>query len=188
MVMRKHLGLGLVFLLAFSSQVFAAGRTEWTAGNGVGLTWTTAFNTSDFTNAQLQNGWTTVSTVIISNGTALDQFMDYSVVQSINSGTITAGANIAVWLIPLAADGSTYTSGSITAGTASSYTLPAAPVCVIPLYAAATQTVLTGTCTGIVIPPGTFKLAEQNNAGGSNTYTSTTQVHDYRTYNIQNNN
>lgn len=164
---------------------YAAGRTEWTAGNGQGLTYGVAFNTTDFTTSQPTNGQSILSTVTITNGTALDQFMDYSVVQSIASSTVVAGANIAVWLVPLAADGSTYTP-ALTAGTVAANTLPMAPVCVIPLFAAATQTTLTGTCTGIVLPPGTFKFAEQNNSGF--TYTATTQVHDYRTYNQATNN
>lgn len=167
----------------------AAGRTAWTAGNGVGFTWTTAFNSTDFTGAQPTTGQTVLSTVTITNQTALDQFMDYSVVQSIASSTIAVGATIAVYLVPLAADGSTYTP-AMTAGTASSNALPTVPVCIIPLYAAGTQTTLTGTCSAngglIAIPPGTFKLAEQNNSGF--TYTATTQIHDYRTANINLNN
>jgi hypothetical protein len=178
--------LVLAFILALAPGLAsAANRTAWTAGNGAGLTWTTAFNSTDFTGAQPTTGQTILSTVTITNGTALDQFMDYSVVQSIASSTIAAGATISVYLVPLAADGSTYTP-ALTAGTASSNTLPITPVCIIPLFAAATQTTLTGTCTEIAIPPGTFKLAEQNSSGF--TYTSTTQVHDYRTYNIQLNN
>ena len=163
----------------------AANRTSWTAGNGAGLTWTAAFNGTDFTTSQPTTGQSILSTVTITNGTALDQFMDVSVVQSIASSTIVAGANITIWLVPLAADGSTYTP-ALVAGTVSANVLPIPPVCTISLFAAATQTVLTGTCIGIVIPPGTFKLAEQNGSGF--TYTDTTQVHDYRTYNQQLNN
>jgi len=175
-----------IFILFFAPlNAYATGRTAWTAGNGQGLTYGVAFNSTDFTTSQPTNGQSILSTITISNGTALDQFMDVSVVQSIASSTIAAGANIAIWLVPLAADGSTYTP-ALTAGTVSANVLPMAPVCVIPLYAATTQTVLTGTCTGIVLPPGTFKLAEQNNSGF--TYTATTQVHDYRSYNINVNN
>ena len=163
----------------------AANRTAWTAGNGQGLTYGIAFNATDFTTSQPTTGQSILSTVTISNGTNLDQFMDFSVVQTIASNTVAAGANIAVWLVPLAADGSTY-SPALTAGTVSANVLPSAPVCVIPLFASTAQTVLTGTCTGIVLPPGTFKLAEQNNSGF--TYTATTQIHDYRTYNQQLNN
>ncbi len=168
------------------SQANAAGRSAWVSGNGAGApAWTIAFNSTDFTTSQPTTGQSILSTITITNGTALDQFMDLSVVQTIASSTIAAGANIALYLIPLAADGSTYTP-ALTAGTVSSNVLPGAPICVLPLYVAASQTVLTGTCTGIVLPPGTFKLAEANNSGF--TYTNTTQVHDYRTYNINLNN
>ena len=175
----------LCSFLVLLSPALAANRTAWVAGNGAGLTWTNAFNSTDFTTSQPTTGQSILSTVTIANGSSLDQFMDVSIVQSIASSTIAAGANIAIYLIPLAADGTTYTP-ALTAGTVSSNTLPNPPVCVIPLYAAATQTTLTGTCTGIVIPPGSFKLAEQNNSGF--TYTVTTQTHQYRTYNINNNN
>ena len=171
---------GLIALALLCLPAAAANRTSWTAGNGAGLTYTTAFNGTDFTTSQPTTGQTILSTVTISNGTNLDQFMDFSVVQTIASNTVAAGANIAVWLVPLAADGSTY-SPALVAGTVSANVLPSAPVCVIPLFASTAQTVLTGTCTGIVLPPGTFKLAEQNNSGF--TYTATTQIHDYRTYN-----
>ncbi len=181
----KRLFASFLASLLFCSSAFAANRTAWTAGNGAGLTWTTAFNGTDFTTSQPTTGQSILSTVTITNGTALDQFMDLSVVQTIGSNTVVAGANITLWLVPLAADGSTYTP-ALTAGTVSSNILPIPPVCVIPLFAAASQTIMTGTCTGIVIPPGSFKIAEQNNTGF--TYTNTTQVHDYRTYNQNLNN
>ena len=171
---------GLIALALLCLPAGAANRTSWTAGNGAGLTWTAAFNGTDFTTSQPTTGQSILSTVTITNGTNLDQFADFSIVQSIASSTVVAGASITVWLVPLAADGSTYTP-ALVAGTVSSNALPISPVCVIPLFAAATQTVLTGTCTGIVLPPGTFKFAEQNSSGF--TYTATTQVHDYRTYN-----
>ena len=181
----KLLLSGLVALALLCLPASAANRTSWTAGNGQGLTYGIAFNATDFTTSQPTNGQSILSTVTITNGTALDQFADFSVVQSISSSTVAAGANITVWLIPLAADGSTYTP-ALVAGTVAANTPPMAPVCTIPLYAAGTQTVLTGTCTGIVLPPGTFKFAEQNNSGF--TYTATTQIHDYRTYNQKLNN
>jgi hypothetical protein len=83
------------------------------------------------------------------------------------------------------ADGSTYFA-PLTAGTAATLTPPWAPCAVIPIYAAVTQTTLIGMATGIIIPPGSFKLIEQNNCGF--TYTATVQTHDYRTYNQNLNN
>jgi hypothetical protein len=156
-------------------------RTAWVAGNGVGLTWTAAFNSLDFTAGQPTNGQSLLSTVTIANGTALDQFMDFSIRQSISSSTIAAGANFALWICPLLADGSTYFA-PLTAGTAAGLTPPWSPCAVIPIYAAATQTTLVGLAQSIIIPPGSFRIIGQNNCGF--TLTATTQEWDYRTYNI----
>jgi hypothetical protein len=156
-------------------------RTSWTAGLGVGLTWTAVFNATDFTGAQPTNGQSLLSTVTVANGTALDIFMDLSVRQSIASSTIAAGANFAFWLSALLGDGATYFP-PLTAGTAASLTPPWPPCAVVPLYAAAAQTTLVGYVPGILIPPGSFKLIMQNNSGF--TFTSTVQEWRYRTYNL----
>lgn len=160
-------------------------RTAWTAGNGVGLTWTTAINSADM--ASMTNGQTVLSSVSdIANGTNLDQFMDVSVRCVISSSTIAAGANFALWIYALLDDGSTYGDGQLTAGTAASKTPPFPPCAIIPLYAAASQTSLVGAATGILIPPGSFRLAIQNNSGFA--LTSGTQTVKMRTYNINLNN
>jgi len=154
-----------------------ASTTRWIAD----VAWTTAFNTTDFTNGQMTTGQTLLSTVVIANGTNLDMFMDVSIQQSIASSTIVAGANFALWICPLLADGTTYWA-PLTAGTAGAPVPPWAPAAVVPLYAAATQTTLTGIATGIILPPGSFSLIAQNNSGF--TLTNTVQTWDYRTYNI----
>jgi hypothetical protein len=163
-------------------------RTAWTAGNGnsgAGLTWTAAFNSTDFTGAQPTNGQSLLSTITISNGSNFDQFMDVGFIQTISSSTIAQGANFSLWICSLKPDGSTYFP-PLTAGTAASLVPPWAPCAVIPLFAATAQTTLVGstadTGTPIILPPGTFKLIVQNNCGF--TLTSSTQTWDYRTYNI----
>jgi hypothetical protein len=159
-----------------------ANRTSWTAGNGVGYTWTTAFNSTDFTGAQPTTGQILLSTVTVSNQSNQDMFADFSIDQSIASSTIAAGANFALWVVSATNAGS-YVSG-LTAGTAGAATTapPAPPNAIIPLYAATTQTTLIGVATGIIIPPGTFKWCMANNCGF--TLTATTQNWMYRTYNI----
>jgi hypothetical protein len=162
-------------------------RTAWTAGNGVGLTWTTGINSADM--ASMTNGQSVVSSVAdIANGTNLDQFMDISFKLVIASSTIAAGANIAFWLYLLNQDATTYGDGQFTAGTAASLTPTFAPCFVFPLVAAASQTNMYGNNFGnpIVIPPGSFRLAMQNNSGFS--LTSGTQTVKYRTYNQNLNN
>lgn len=160
-------------------------RTAWTAGNGAGLTWTTLINSADL--ASMANGSSVLSSVAdIANGTNLDQFMDISALCAISSSTIAAGANLAFWLYPLQEDGTTYGDGQFTAGTQAAKT-PAFPPCaVISLVAAAAQTTLVGLAQGIIIPPGSFRVAMQNNSGF--TLTSGTQTVKYRTYNINLNN
>lgn len=158
-----------------------ASRTAWAAGNGVGLTWTTAVNSADL--ASMANGKTVLSSVAdIANGTNLDMFADVSVRLAISSSTIVAGANIALWLYELLDDGSTYGDGQFAAGTPASLTPTFAPCGVAPLVAAASQTTLVGAVQGIILPPGSFRFAIQQNSGF--TLTSGTQTVKYRTYNI----
>jgi hypothetical protein len=160
-------------------------RTAWTPGNGQGLTWGAAINSADM--ASMTNAESVVSSVAdIANGTALDQFMDISFSLAISSSTIAAGANIAFWIVPLNQDGSTYGDGQFTNGTAASKTPTFPPCAVFPLVAAAAQTTLLGNVVGIIIPPGSFRIAMQNNSGF--TLTSGTQTVKYRTYNQQLNN
>jgi hypothetical protein len=160
-------------------------RTAWTAGNGAGLTWTTGINSSDL--VSIANGKTVLSTVAdIANGTNLDQFMDVSVRCAIASSTIVAGANLALWLYALLDDGATYGDGQLTAGTQAAITPTFAPCGAMPLVAAASQTALVGFVQGIILPPGSFRLALQNNSGFA--LTSGTQTVKYRTYNQNLNN
>lgn len=158
-----------------------ASRTAWTAGNGVGLTWTTAINSADMASMATTN--TVVSSVAdIANGTNLDQFMDISASLVISSSTIVAGQNLSFWIYALNQDGSTYGDGQFTNGTPAAKTPTFPPCAVMPLVAASSQTALLGFAQGIIIPAGSFRLAIQNNCGF--TLTSGTQTVKYRTYNI----
>lgn len=159
-------------------------RTAWTAGNGVGFTWTLAINTADLTTMATAN--TVVSSVAdIANQTNLDMFMDISVSCNISSSTIAAGANLALFIFPLNQDGTTYGDGQFTNGTAAAKTPTFPPCGVIPLVAAASQTTLLGMITQIPIPPGSFRVGMQNNSGFTFTGTNTVK---YRTYNLNLNN
>jgi hypothetical protein len=156
-------------------------KASWIAGLGQGLTWGTAINSADL--ASMATGSTVVSSVAdIANGTNLDMFMDISVSQLIASSTIVAGANLAFWLYQLNQDGTTYGDGNFVNGTQKAATPVFPPCAIIPLIAAATQTALIGAALQIIIPPGSFRLAEQNNSGFA--FTAGTQTVKYRTYNI----
>lgn len=158
-----------------------ANRTAWTAGNGQGLTYGTLINTADM--ASMTNGQTVVSSVAdIANGTNLDMFMDISYLLVIASSTIAAGANFAFWIYNLNEDASHYGDGQFTNGTAASLTPSFPPAAVVGIPAVASTTNMYGTATGIVIPPGSFRVAIQNNSGFA--LTSGTQTVKYRTYNI----
>lgn len=155
-------------------------RTAWVAGNGVGFTWTTLVNSADL--ASMATAKTVLSSATaIANQTQLDQFMDVSLRCAIASSTVAAGANFALWLYALLDDGSTYGDGQLAAGTPATLTPTFAPVATFPLVAAAAQTTLVGFAQGIIIPPGTFLAAVQNNSGF--TLTAGTQTVKYRTYN-----
>lgn len=156
-------------------------KASWVAGLGQGLGWGTLINSADM--VSMPNGDTVLSSVAdIANGTALDMFMDISAVLAISSSTIVAGANLAFWLYALEEDGSTYGDGQLASGTQRATTPAFAPCSVMPLVAAASQTALVGFSQQIMIPPGSFRVAIQNNSGF--TLTSGTQTVKYRTYNI----
>jgi hypothetical protein len=165
------------------------GRSAWTAGNGAGLTWATAINSADM--ASLPGTTAGANSVLssvadIANGTNLDQFMDVSVRCLIASSTISAGANLALWIYDLLDDGATYGDGQFVPGTQKIGTPTFPPCGVIPLIAAVLQTNLVGFVNGIIIPPGPFRLAIQNNSAFA--LTSGTQTVKYRTYNQNLNN
>ena len=161
-------------------------RTAWTAGNGVGYTWTTAINSADL--SSMPNGSTVLSSATaIANQTNQDMAMDLSVRQVIASSTIVAGAALSFYLYALLDDGSTYGDGLLpTPGTQVAVTPVVPCIGAIQLTPGASKTALLGYIGGILIPPGTFLLAEQNNSGFA--LTSGTQVVKYRTYNINLNN
>lgn len=157
-----------------------ANITGWQGGRlNSGLTWTNPTFAAALTT--LATGSSTLGTTDITNGTSLDQFVDLSVRCTIASSTIAAGANIAVWLYALLDDGATYGDGQLsTAGTAAAKT-PTFPSCAtIPLVAATAQTTLVGFAQQIIIPPGTFRFAVQNNSG----FAFTAAGLKYRSYNI----
>ena len=160
-------------------------RTAWTAGNGVGYTWTALLSSGDMASMA------TANTVLsgagdITNQSAQDIFMDISYALAISSNTIAAGANFAFWLYALNQDGTHYGDNQLTAGSPAALT-PAFPPCaVVGIPAVATTTNMYGFAQQIIIPPGTFRVAMQNNSGF--TLTSGTQTVKYRTYNLNLNN
>jgi hypothetical protein len=164
-----------------------ANRTAWTAGNGVGFTWTTAFNGSDL--VSLANGSTVLSSVAdITNQTALDIYADLSVRMTVASATPPAGAYFGLYLTPLLDDGATYGDGFLTSGGTITRAPPWTPAGTIPLETAAAAIVLAGFAQGIVIPPGSFRFALFNGSGAALSASAGNCIVKYRTYNMNLNN
>jgi hypothetical protein len=165
-----------------------ASRTAWTAGNGVGFTWTTAINGSDL--ASLAHGSTVLSSVAdIANQTNLDIYADLSVRMTIGSATPSAGDYLGIYLAALLDDGATYGDGSMASGGTITRAPPYAPVGTIPLESAAATTVLAGFIQGIIIPPGSFRFALYNGTASlALSSTAGNCIVKYRTYNMQLNN
>lgn len=164
-----------------------ASRTAWVAGNGVGFTWTTAINGSDL--ASLANGSTVLSSVAdIGNQTQLDLYADVSVRMTVASATPPAGSFLGLYLCALLDDGSTYGDGSMASAGTITRAPPFAPAGVISLESAAATTLLAGFIQGIVIPPGSFRLALYNSSGAALSGTAGNCIVKYRTYNLNLNN
>jgi hypothetical protein len=164
-----------------------ANRTAWTAGNGAGFSWATAINGSDL--VSLANGSTALSSVAdLANQAALDLYCDLSVRLTVASATLPAGATLALYLVALLDDGSTYGDGSLTSGSTVARALPYAPCGIIPLENAAAATLLAGFIQAVVIPPGSFRFALYNNSGAALSATASNCIVKYRTYNLNLNN
>lgn len=148
---------------------------KWIAGSGAGLTWTAAFSTEV---NSLASGNAILSSVSITNGTALDMFADISI--ALGSAAFAAPNRIDVYLYPLNQDGTTYGDGRF--ATSAAGPPPSNYFCGSIGLVAATQT-QEGTLTGIVIPPGTFSFVLMNNGGVA--LASSSNTIKYRTYNRQ---
>lgn len=167
-----------------------ASRTAWTAGNGVGYTWTACFASGDLTS--MANGSGVLSSnADIANQTQQDIFADVSVALTIASTAIAAGANAAIYLFPLVNTngGTAYGDNSFpTAGTQAAFTSGGVyPAGIVP-FRAATVTLMVGMIQGIIIPPGSFRWALVNNTGVALSGTAANNVVNYRTYNQNLNN
>jgi hypothetical protein len=147
---------------------------KWIGGSGQGLTWGAAFGTEI---NSLANGNAVLSSVSITNGTALDIFSDVSFVAG---ATVTTAAPnyLGLYLYPLNEDGSTYGDGRF--GTAAAGPPPANYYRGTIGFNAATLTTIAGVFEGIRLPPGTFKFVLYNQAGVALAASNTC---DYRTYN-----
>ena len=188
MLIRRFLA-ALALTLTVAAPAWAAGRSAWTAGNGVGYTWTAAMGATDISAGPLANGSTVLSSAAdITNQTAQDQFMDVNVEFTVGSASPPAGSYIGVYLVPLNSDGTTYGTGEMTSGSTITRAPANGQVCSIGIESAVATTFFSGTCIGVILPPGSFRLAIFNMSGAALSSTGGNNVVKYRTYNINLNN
>ena len=160
-----------------------ANQSAWVAGAGAGLTWTTAINGADL--ATLASGSTALSSAAdIANQTALDLYADVLVRLTIGAATPAIGAFLGLYLVPLLDDGATYGDGELASGGTMARAYPFPPAATLPLANVAT-TLLAGFAQGLVIPPGSFRLALYNGGTGITlSATAGNNVVRYRTYRL----
>ena len=188
------LALACVLFAAGIGIVLAAGRSEWTAGNGAGYTAAALNASGDLTS--LANGSSVLmsSAQAINNQTNQDIFGIISFYTTVASATPPAGANIQVFIFQLDESGSTgavnYGTGEFS-GFGSGSTIARAPAqppdCVIPIETAAATTVFKGTCL-VLIPFNSFLAVLYNNSGAALSGTAANNKLWLITGNMQNNN
>lgn len=146
-----------------------------TAGAGVGLTWTSCFGTEL---NSLTSGDAVISSVAISNASALDMWADLS----ISLGSVSSGSGlpyIGLYFYPLNGDGSSYGDGRFASAAAA---VPPTQYFVGAIAIPPSTTgVMTGSLRGFWLPPGSGKFLLYNGAG-VNLAASANTVY-YRTYN-----
>lgn len=151
----------------------------WTAGNGVGLTWTQLFSAGASLNSVASANSILDSTGAIGNGVSLDMFADVSV--QLGALTTVAPAQLNIFIYSLNGDATTYGDGQFAPGTASAL-LPAANLYVGTIsFPVATTTAQVGILERIILPPGAFRFLIQNQTGAA--LASSGNAFQYRTYN-----
>lgn len=155
-----------------------ANTTAWVGGSLVGLTWASAgFTATNFNS--LASGSCAVSSQI-DNSTALDLYADLSF-SMVVGGTTTTASYMALYLMPLNQDGTTYGDGASTGGA----TVPNGQYLVGTvnvLSGVASGSAVTGTFRGVILPPGKFVwvLANQLQVAMSSSAAAAVQYRSYR--------
>lgn len=150
---------------------------RWIGGVSPGLTWTSCFGSEI---NSLGSGSAVQSSTVINNSSNLDLYLDVSFSITCSTGS-SGSAYITFYLLPLNQDGTTYGCGGFSTGSPG-----AAPPNGAASYGAGSvqvnlsATTITGLVAGIVMPPGSFVLAVQNNAGVA--FGASSNTIEYRTY------
>ena len=153
---------------------------KWIAGSGAGLTWTEAIAAADL-NGLASNSSTITTANVVTNGTALDIFSDFSIKLKVNA-TTAAPNYVGVYLYPLNQDGTAYGDNAVTSKSA---VTPSATYWVgnilVPTGITSGNFVY-GNISRIILPPGSFLWVIQN-ATGVALFADTNSICKYRTYN-----
>jgi hypothetical protein len=154
-----------------------ANIARWVAGASPGLTWTAAFGAEI---NSMSAGNCVRSSVVISNGSSLDLYCDLSFGLSVT--TAASGTLYATFiLLPQNQDGATYGPGNLP--TSSPGGALVSGLTSYQSYSAIvnnSQTVVQGTISRIVMPPGSFTFVFVNNTGA--TLGASANTVKYRTY------
>lgn len=140
--------------------------TQWQGGslNANSVAYQAAFLTADL--ASLPNGSSVMSSTAFNNATALDQFLDVSLVGVLTAAeTIAAGSGIGLYIAYLQGDGVTYGDGRLTAGAQAAYQPLVQSLGGIPIQTGTTITDLWGDIGGITIKAKSFRMIVMNNSG-----------------------
>lgn len=154
-----------------------AASEKWIAGAGAGLTWADACG-AEVTTTAVTAGNAVQCSVVVTNGTALDVYARFSI--HVASLTTVAGSPyVGLYIYPLNQDGTTYGDGRF-GSAAAGPPLANYMACSVPAPASTTAAV-EGSCSGVVLPPGSFKIVFYNNLGAATPSSGT--VLKYQTYN-----
>jgi len=140
----------------------------------LGTNWTAAFGSEV---NSIVTGNAILSSLAITNGTALDMFCDVSI--SLGSITPVAPNFIGIYMHPLNQDGTTYGDGRFASSAAGP---PGATYYKGNIVLTTVVGVQTGLISGIVLPPGDFKFVLYNRAGV--TLAASANTIKYRSYNF----
>lgn len=146
---------------------------------GAPSSWADAFAAADF-NALANNGGKLSTATAVSNGTGRYIHADVSFIMVTSTVSPTGSALLALYLLPLLHDGSSYPDNEDTT-TAANLAATAYLVGSIGFRTKATQSIKGG-LTGILVPPGTFKWYMVNRLGVALPSSSTNMTCQYRLY------
>jgi hypothetical protein len=156
-------------------------NTGWIGGRGVGNTWTAMFASGDLTSCPASDS--IMSSNIIDNTSANDDFCFVSVEITVGSITPANGSFIGIWAGILQNDGTTYGDGVLTAGTQKAYLPVFAPMCFLPVESSVAATVFVANSPPLLMPPTKFRFILYNGTNFTFSATAGNNTAKYVTFN-----